>query len=198
MRYLIAFLLMFTASSAFADHRSALYMLTSGDADSLYGGFHYALTKSPDHQAVDWRNPATGLNGSTVPIRSYRTSYGQVCREYLSTVQLDGSMQQAFGTACQQRDGSWKIAGERLIKRSQQAMKFVYVRQPHQQVAQQCPYSSSHPQQRSYHRDYHGQKFHSDRFHEKFRTFKRDRQEIPEQHRIEPEQPSKLLKLVAY
>jgi len=198
MKYVVTLFILILSSTAFADHKSSLYLLTSADADSLSSGFQYALANSPDNRAIDWNNPATGLSGATVPIRSYRTNYGQLCREYLSTVQLGGSMQQAFGTACQQRDGSWKIAGERLIKRSQQAMKFVYVRQPHQQVAQQCPYSSSHPQQRSYHRDYHGQKFHSDRFHEKFRTFKRDRQEIPEQHRIEPEQPSKLLKLVAY
>lgn len=195
MRYLFVFLILFTVSSAFADHRSTLYMLTQGDADSLYGGFQYALVKSPDNQAVDWSNPVTGLSGSTVPIRSYRTSYGQLCREYLSTVQLDGSIQQAFGTACRQDNGGWKIAGEKLVVRPQ-AMKFVYLSQSTQQVGQSCPFSST--QQMKLKQLPQEQYFHSDDFHEEIRTFKKRNRIMPEQKRIEQQQPSKLIRLVAY
>ena len=186
-------------STAFADQRSSIYLLTSGDADSLASGFQYALAKSPDNQAFDWNNPVTGLAGSTVPIRSYRTSYGQVCRDYMSSVQLDGAMQQAFGTACRQADGNWKISVEKPVQRAQRTMKFVYVKQQPQQVAQQCPFTSAHPQaQQTYKQQYRSKQFHSDRFHEKFRTFKRGGQPAPEKRQVEPEQPSKLLKLVAY
>jgi hypothetical protein len=31
------------------------------------------------------------------------------CREYQQTVIIGGQMQQAFGTTCQQGDGSWKL-----------------------------------------------------------------------------------------
>ncbi|WP_303722734.1 RT0821/Lpp0805 family surface protein [Malonomonas rubra] len=190
MRYLIVFLVLLTATTALANHRSTLYQLTQGDADSLVGGFQYALAKSPDNQAVDWSNWATGLSGSIVPFRSYQTSYGQICREYLSTVQLDGSIQQAFGTACQQGDGGWNIAGEKMVKRSQ-AIKFVYLKQSPRQVVQSCPFNSSPKMNR-------GGSFHSDRFHEEFRKYHKNFRTTPEPRQIEQQQPSKLIKLVTY
>lgn len=36
------------------------------------------------------------------------------CREYTRTVQIGGRTQDAYGTACQQSDGSWMIVGEGL------------------------------------------------------------------------------------
>jgi hypothetical protein len=198
MRYLFIIVSIFVATTTFADTKTSLYLLSNADADSLYSGFQYALEKSPNHHAVDWSNPMTGLTGATVPIKSYRTSYGQVCREYLSTVQFKGNIQQAFGTACRQGDGSWKIAGEKPIKRAAGAMKFIYLKP--QQVTDGCPFSSGQPpighdQFKRYHP---GMKFHGDGFHEKFRSFERKTQPAPKHRQIEQEQPSKLLRLVAY
>ena len=34
---------------------------------------------------------------------------GQQCREYQRTVTIDGKTETAYGTACRQPDGSWKI-----------------------------------------------------------------------------------------
>lgn len=34
---------------------------------------------------------------------------GTYCREYQQTVMIDGVRQKAYGTSCQQPDGSWKI-----------------------------------------------------------------------------------------
>ena len=47
------------------------------------------------------------------------------CREYTRTVRVGGFTQQAYGTACLQPDGSWKIAGEDIARRN-----FVYIDQP--------------------------------------------------------------------
>jgi len=33
----------------------------------------------------------------------------QTCREYQSTIQVDGQPQQSYGTACLQPDGTWRI-----------------------------------------------------------------------------------------
>ena len=200
MKYLMFFLVLFTASTVLAGQQSSLYLLTSADANSLYGGFQYALANSQDHQAVDWTNPVSGLNGSTVPIKSYQTSYGQTCREYLSTVQLAGAAQQAFGTACRQADGSWKIAGEKPVKRQQQGLKFVYLKQPRQQVQQTCLMNFKHPPgNQVIKKQYNsGKNYHNEFFHEKLRTFKRGGHPAPHQRRIERQQPSRLLKLVAY
>jgi surface antigen len=42
-------------------------------------------------------------------VRTYQTSAGQYCREYQQTIVVGGQSQSAYGTACRQPDGSWKI-----------------------------------------------------------------------------------------
>lgn len=39
---------------------------------------------------------------------------GDYCREYTRTVNIGGRLQDAYGTACLQPDGSWMIVGEGL------------------------------------------------------------------------------------
>ena len=60
-------------------------------------------------QVTQWRNPDTGVSGTIVPKPAYTVSSGQVCREFQQTVTIGGKTEQAFGTACRQPDGSWKI-----------------------------------------------------------------------------------------
>jgi len=55
-----------------------------------------------------WRNPDSGHQGSVTPTRTYETARGP-CREYQQTVTIDGRTERAYGTACRQSDGSWKI-----------------------------------------------------------------------------------------
>ena len=99
---------LFAATTAWA---SSGYQLTRADLQTMAKGFSFALNKSPDRHAVEWINPTSGLQGTTVPLKSYRTSYGQICREYLATVQYPGAFQQEFGTACRQADGRPTAAG---------------------------------------------------------------------------------------
>ena len=65
---------------------------------------------APIGQPVAWRNPDSGNRGSITPVREGRdTSTGAYCREYQQTVTVNGRTEQAYGTACRQSDGSWKI-----------------------------------------------------------------------------------------
>jgi surface antigen len=68
-----------------------------------------ALEKEPSGKAVAWHNPDSGHSGSVTPVRTYQKSSGQYCREYQQTVDIGGQKHQAYGTACRQPDGSWKI-----------------------------------------------------------------------------------------
>ena len=68
-----------------------------------------AFEKSPDNQLVAWENPNNGHKGSTVPTKTYYTSVGTPCREFETTVIIGGKRESAYGTACRQSDGSWKI-----------------------------------------------------------------------------------------
>lgn len=59
-------------------------------------------------QTSTWSNPDSGHSGTVTPTRTYRTD-GRDCREYETTVYIDGKRETAYGTACRQPDGSWKL-----------------------------------------------------------------------------------------
>ncbi len=56
-----------------------------------------------------WSNPDTGNSGSVTPTKTYQASSGEYCREYRQTIVVGGKEEEAFGTACRQPDGTWKI-----------------------------------------------------------------------------------------
>jgi surface antigen len=60
-------------------------------------------------QSAGWKNPDSGNSGSITPTKTYQAASGQYCREYRQDVIIGGEKQQAYGTACRQPDGSWKI-----------------------------------------------------------------------------------------
>ena len=51
-----------------------------------------------------WYNPETGHSGRVII-----TKQEEYCREYQQTIVIGGKEQKAYGTACRQPDGSWKI-----------------------------------------------------------------------------------------
>lgn len=68
-----------------------------------------ALERYPDGQTASWKNPNSGHAGSTTPTRTYEDAQGP-CREYQTSVVIDGRTQTAHGTACRQPDGTWRVA----------------------------------------------------------------------------------------
>ena len=68
-----------------------------------------ALETAPSGTSVTWKNPDNGHAGTVTPVRTYQTSTGQYCREYQTNVTIEGKSEKAYGTACRQPDGSWKI-----------------------------------------------------------------------------------------
>lgn len=68
-----------------------------------------SLEYSRTGRSRTWRNPDSGHSGSFTPTRTYRGEEGRYCREYTQTVMIGGEEHKAYGTACRQPDGSWKI-----------------------------------------------------------------------------------------
>ena len=65
---------------------------------------------APIGQPIAWNNPDSGNSGTVTPVRDGTNQQtGAYCREYQTTVTVGGKTEDAFGTACQQPDGSWKI-----------------------------------------------------------------------------------------
>jgi surface antigen len=64
---------------------------------------------APVGEKISWNNPDSGNNGTIVAVRDGTSSSGRYCREYQQTITVAGKSEQAFGTACRQADGSWKV-----------------------------------------------------------------------------------------
>ena len=64
-------------------------------------------TTAPIDQAITWDEG--DASGSVMALRDGRDASGELCREFQQRVTIDGRMQQAYGTACQNPDGSWQI-----------------------------------------------------------------------------------------
>ncbi len=64
---------------------------------------------APIGQTITWSNPDTGHRGSYTPTREGTRADGAYCREFQETVTIDGQQQSAYGVACRQPDGSWRI-----------------------------------------------------------------------------------------
>lgn len=60
------------------------------------------LETAPIGSVSTWVNPDSGHTVSVAPRRTYRTSRGTYCREFLQTITVGGKKQQGYGTACRQ------------------------------------------------------------------------------------------------
>lgn len=68
---------------------------------------------APVGQRIQWQNPDSGNYGYYTPMRDGRdAATGAYCREFQQTIVVGGQTQSAYGTACQQPDGSWKIISQ--------------------------------------------------------------------------------------
>ncbi len=66
------------------------------------------LESTPSGKTSEWVNPDNGHRGNFTPLRTYETAQGY-CREFQQTITIGGKTEKAFGTACRQPDGTWKI-----------------------------------------------------------------------------------------
>ncbi len=60
-------------------------------------------------QTTTWSNPDSGNSGTYTPTSARTAKNGQECRNFESSVIIDGKEEKASGRACRQADGAWKI-----------------------------------------------------------------------------------------
>lgn len=58
-------------------------------------------------ESITWEE--AGASGSVTVVRQGTNGSGKQCREFQQTVVIGGKSESAYGTACLQDDGSWKI-----------------------------------------------------------------------------------------
>jgi hypothetical protein len=64
-------------------------------------------TTAPIGQQITWADQ--NAQGYVVATRDGTSTAGRYCREFQQTVMIGGRTEQAYGTACQQPDGSWQV-----------------------------------------------------------------------------------------
>jgi len=67
-----------------------------------------ALERAPNGGAVEWQNPDGREQYRVTPTKTYQESDGRYCREYQTTIVVGGRVEEGYGTACRQSDGSWE------------------------------------------------------------------------------------------
>jgi len=80
-------------------------------ADRLYAQqtAHSALERNPSGRTSTWSNPDSGHSGTITPTRTVQAADGSPCRDYETTVTIDGKVETAVGRACRQADGTWRV-----------------------------------------------------------------------------------------
>jgi len=80
-------------------------------ADQMYAEqtAQQSLEYGQSGAAGEWSNPDSGHSGTVTPQPAYQTAEGSYCREYQTTVTVGGQTESAYGTACRQPDGSWRV-----------------------------------------------------------------------------------------
>ena len=68
-----------------------------------------ALETGKSGTNTTWQNPDSGNSGAISPQPAYQQADGNYCREFTQTVSVGGKTESAYGTACRQPDGTWKI-----------------------------------------------------------------------------------------
>ncbi len=106
---LIGFGLTASGSSASETESQASFYdtLAEGDVKLAWSAFQDTLENRPSREPGDWRNAATGSEGTVTPLRTYRIASGTYCRDYLEVVTMAARVTARSGTACRKADGLW-------------------------------------------------------------------------------------------
>ncbi len=75
----------------------------------LANATQYALENQRSGTRTVWDNPDRRVCGVVVPRPAFKNELNQYCREFQQTVVINGERQSAYGTACRQPDGQWKL-----------------------------------------------------------------------------------------
>jgi surface antigen len=82
--------------------------MDDADQDYAYGATTQAQSV-PVGQTISWNNPNSGNYGTVTPVRDGTSTSGAYCREFQQTVTVGGRYEEAYGVACRQPDGSWRV-----------------------------------------------------------------------------------------
>ncbi|MBT4889551.1 MAG: glycine zipper 2TM domain-containing protein [Rhodospirillales bacterium] len=83
--------------------------IDNGDFSKADEAAQDSLENNPDGETTSWSDPDSGDSVSITPQTAYINDDGEDCRDFESTITVDGKTEVAHGRACRQPDGSWKV-----------------------------------------------------------------------------------------
>jgi len=83
--------------------------LDRADKLAMRSTVQQSLETAPMGTTSSWQNPDSGHSGTVTPANTFQRTDGTYCREFSQTITVGGRTEEAYGTACRQADGSWKI-----------------------------------------------------------------------------------------
>ena len=84
--------------------------LDRADKLAMADAQHDALEYGASGSTTAWQNPDSGNAGEIVPQPAFRQADGTYCREFQQTIIVGAEMVSAYGIACRQPDGTWKLS----------------------------------------------------------------------------------------
>lgn len=88
-----------------------LEVLRLADQEMIEAAIEVALETHVSGQPARWHNPDSGSKGSVEPLRTFKISTGQWCREYAQATDLRGWQERRVtlrAIACREAGGRWK------------------------------------------------------------------------------------------
>ena len=83
--------------------------LDNVDREYAQKNAYFGLENTPSGTTSEWVNPDSGHSGSFTPVRTWKDAEGDYCREFQQSISVGGKTERAYGTACRQPDGTWRI-----------------------------------------------------------------------------------------
>ena len=84
------------------------------DTDKIYSArtTQDTLEYGKPGETATWSNPDSGRSGTVTADEIYANENGENCRQFETTVQVDGESRAAAGTACKAKNGEWRVIDE--------------------------------------------------------------------------------------
>ena len=83
--------------------------LSKSDREQHAQSSYQAFESQSAGGQMSWNNAETGNNGTTKINRVYRTTEGQLCKDFTQSINAGDRTETVNGTTCQEPDGTWKV-----------------------------------------------------------------------------------------
>ncbi len=87
----------------------SVVVLDEADIPHMSRALQGALESNKSGQSANWTNPDNNHRGAVTPLRTFKSETGQDCREFQRLITIADQTGFAYGTACRQPNGTWRV-----------------------------------------------------------------------------------------